>query len=215
MKAMKKIYLKVILMAICALVMQGCGQSREKKAEAIVKEIVPKMLNDASSYEPVQTRVDSALATIYFDPEAAQAAYRLIELKSEEDDLKLQYNDEKSSAAIWSGPYTSNFGREQLRQAREKMGEVEKKLNKVLNDKAEQEQIIKERNKSIDSSKFNGWMISHRFRCANGFGVKRVQDIAILVDEKIENPLMLYNLDDEADDGFKNLKSIIDEVLEK
>jgi len=211
---MRRNYLIITLLVICALVVQSCGKSREEKAEAIVKEKVPMILNDASTYEPIQTKIDSAFETIYVDPEAVMAAYELIKINAEIGHLKRQYNHEKSSAAIWSGSYMSTFDKEQLRQAKEKMGEIEKKLTKVMDDKAAQEQIIIERNKSVDPSKFIGWLISHRFRCANGFGTKLIQDVALLVDEPMENTLMLYNLDDNADDGFKNVKSVIDNVIE-
>ena len=212
---MKKAYLITILLAICTLVMQSCGQSREEKAEAIAKKTIPAILNDASTYEPIQTNVDSAFATIYCSPKAVSAAYELLELKSNEDDLKRQYNFAKSLAANWSLPIMSTYSKEQLRQAKEKMSEIEKMMKKVADDKSEQEQIIKEENKNVDPSKFFGWIITHRFRCANAKGVKEIQDVAILVDPKMENTLMLYNLDDDADDGMKKVTSVIDEVIEE
>ena len=207
---MKKL---LLLFAICPMLFISCGHSREKKAEAIAQKVIPKMLNDASSYEPVQTSVDSAFESIYLDPAVAQAAYELIELKPKKENLQEQYDEEKSSAEIWSDPYSSNFGKEELRQSKEKMNQIAIQLKKLSAKEQEQVQIIKKRNREIDNTKFIGWVITHRFRCKNGAGVKLIQDMAILVDEKMENTLMIYNLDENADDGFDNIKETVDDVI--
>jgi hypothetical protein len=60
---------------------------------------------------------------------------------------------------------------------------------------------------------FIGWIITQRFNSSNGYGVKRAENIAILVDEKMEKSLMIYNLDNNASDGMENIKDIIDDVL--
>jgi len=210
---MKPKHLFYFILIAIPLLLSGC-QSREKKAKAIAKKAVQQILTDASSYEPMLTQVDSAFSTIYLDPEAVRAAYALNDLNSEEEALKSEYNSEKSSAAIWSGPYMSNFGKENLRQANEKMNEISEKLKKISDKKAKQEQIIKDRNKNVDPTKFIGWFITHRFRCANGFGTKLIQDVGFLVDENMENTLMAYDLDEDSDEGIEKLKAIIDDVIE-
>jgi hypothetical protein len=192
----------------------SCGQSREKKAEAIVKKVITPMLTNASSYEPIETKVDSAFENIYIDPDAVRAAYELLDLESKKEDLTDKLDLEKSSAAMNSNPYyMSEYEKESIRQANEKIDKLSKQLEKISAKENVQQKIIRDRNSKIKKSKFIGWIITQRFNSANGYGVKSAENIAILVDEKMEKSLMIYNLDNNAKDGMENIKDIIDDVL--
>ena len=95
----------VISLLLLSLIVVGCGQNREEKAALFAENEVKKILNDASSYEAVETRLDSAFTSIYTDYEACAAAYKISELRSKQEALQDEYDREKSSAAIWSNSW--------------------------------------------------------------------------------------------------------------
>ena len=68
--------------------MIGCGQNKEEKAAFFAENEVKKILNDASSYEAVETKIDSAFTSIYTDYEACTAAYKISELHSKQESLQ-------------------------------------------------------------------------------------------------------------------------------
>jgi len=204
----------VVFFLFLSFIMVGCGLSKEEKATLFAENEVKKILNDASSYEAVETRVDSAFVSIYTDYEACEAAYNISELYSELEFLQNDYYNEKSDAAIWTGAWDS-YGKEQYQQAKNKMGEIEKKLKKVDDEITENKEVIKNRYESIDEGEFCGWAVYHRFRCANGLGVKSLVDVLLITDEDIETLKIRMLLDDNAPQGFKQIKQIIDDVLEE
>ncbi len=191
----------------------ACGQSTEEKAKLFAENEVKKILNDASSYESVETRVDSAFSTIYIDYDACVAASEIGELEEKIESLQSDYAHQKSSAAIWSGPYQSSFGREEERQAKEKMARISEQIEKAKKDLTDKKQVIITRNKALKESEFVGWAISHRFRCANGMGIKGLHDIVLVTDPQVENLIIRMMLDKDDPQGFENIKEKIDEVL--
>lgn len=204
----------VISLLLLSLIVVGCGQSREEKAALFAENEVKKILNDASSYEAVETRLDSAFTSIYTDYEACAAAYKISELRSKQEALQDEYDREKSSAAIWSNSWDA-YSKEQHRQAKKEMEEIGNRLKKVNDEIEENKMIIKNRYKSLDENKFCGWAIYHRFRCANGLGIKSLADILLVTDENFETLQIRMLLDDTDPQGFEQIKQTIDGIIEK
>ncbi len=202
----------VIVLIIVPLLLAGC-KSREEKAAAFAESNIKKMLNDASTYEPVETLVDSAFNNIYLDPEANQAAVKINKINGDIDFAKSQYRSEKSSLAIWSDPYQTAFGREKARQAKEKMEEIEEKIKKLEAEKEENVEIIKKRNQEIVKPEFCGWGITHTYRIENGFGVKSLRGIILISDKDFKNLKHSIPLDEYSNDGVIKIKETIDEVI--
>lgn len=219
----------VVFLLFTSLMLLGCGQSKEEKAASFAENEVKKILNDASSYEAVETKVDSAFTSIYIDYEACEAARELSEMYFQKKSLQEDYNNEKSSIANWSG-IQSTYAQEQIKQAQEKLSEIKKKQNRLDDKIIKNQNIIKEKYKTTDEGEFCGWAIYHRFRYGKN---KFLADILIITDKNIENlensimiedynPLMELIGDKLKEFGFNNndlnfeqIKQIIDDVLEK
>ena len=204
----------VIFLFFLSLIVIGCGQNKEEKAAFFAENEVKKILNDASSYEAVETKIDSAFTSIYTDYEACTAAYKISELHSKQESLQDEYDREKSSAAIWSDSWDA-YGQEQHRQAKKEMEEIKTSLNKINDEIEEYKEFIKNRYKTIDENKFCGWAIYHRFRCANGLGIKSLVDILLITDENFENIQIRMLLDKNDPQGFEQIQQIIDGVIGK
>ena len=95
------------------------------------------------------------------------------------------------------------------------MEEIGNRLKKVNDEIEENKMIIKNRYKSLDENKFCGWAIYHRFRCANGLGIKSLADILLVTDENFETLQIRMLLDDNDPQGFEQIKQTIDGIIEK
>lgn len=201
----------VILCVILALV--SCTQSKEEKATEFAKAEVVKILNNADSYEPVETKVDSAFTNIHIDYDACVAADELLKLASQREGLMRDLQHAKSSAAIWANPY-SEFGREEHRQAKAEMDSIAQKISDNEKEIETQKGFIQKRNKELKQGEFCGWAIQHSFRCTNGLGVKQLHGIVLIADEKFENLLLRFLTDEDEAENIKQIQEVIDEVID-
>lgn len=160
----------ILLLSLLPLLC-SCSKNREEKATIFLENEVKKILNVASTYESVETKVESAFASIYTDYDSCVAASVISKLNNKIESVKDDYNSAKSSAAIWSNTYDA-FSKEEHRQAKDKMNELSNRLKKLNNEIAKKKNIIAQRYKDINTKEFVGWRILHRFRCVNSAGYK-------------------------------------------
>ena len=123
---MKKI---LFLMAI-TIMLVGC-QSREEKAAELIKQEMFKTLYDFESYEPIETKIDSAFTSIYSDTLALLYANKVKVLFDGIDEAKSDYENAKSSMEIWADSY-STLGRYKFNEARQKVKDYIDKINSTL-----------------------------------------------------------------------------------
>ena len=74
---------------------------------------------------------------------------------------------------------------------------------------------VRERADAIVENQFYGWNIYHRFRCANGYGIKKISDILFVVDEDMKIVKGCFSLDKDDDYNLVKLKKTIDKAIEK
>ena len=204
----------VVFSCFCALLFCGC-QSNEDKAKKFVEENIPKFLNDASSYEAVETKVDSAFANILIDSDAMSAAVEINEQKEKQEELERDMGNEKTKLAIYAPSYfDDSYYKEQRRQANEKIKEIQKELSESKAEIKAQERIILKRNKMIEKGKFIGWVIQHSFRCKNGMGISMLAQSLLVTDKDFKNVLfriiVATKLDEEE---IENARKEIERVL--
>lgn len=194
----------------------SCSPSREEKAAEIAKSEMIKILYNAGSYEPIETQIDSTFTSIYTDLDIVRAAHELIELNAGENKewLQQQYNFAKSSAALWS-QLQDAYSKEQYRQAREEMSNYASKLKEIEEEINTKTKTIRERADAIVENQFYGWNIYHRFRYANGYGIKKISDILFVVDEDMKIVKGCFSLDKDDDYNLVKLKKTIDKALLK
>ena len=211
---------KIALALFALLLMLGCIQTkvdpRVKKGAEIAKLEMAKMLYNIGSYDPVETRVDSAHTSVYTDAAVVKAAYALIKLNADEKrkELQREYNHAKSSAAMWKG-LGSAYPEEQYRQAKEEMASYAAQIKELDDEVGAHVNIIRERAEAIVEGQFCGWNIYHRLRCKNGLGIQQIVDVCIIVDEKMETVKGRFSLDDYDEYSFTKLKKIIGKSIDK
>lgn len=121
---------KFFYLALVAIVVVGCGQSQEQKAESLIKEELKKSLYKPETYKPIETKVDSAFAP-YDDPAFFKELAELGKMNSEYEELESKAKHAKSSMSIWSGPYMSAYSRNEYQDAKADYEEANDKLGKL------------------------------------------------------------------------------------
>ena len=102
----------VIIMALTAIfILSGCKSKEEKALEAIKNEMF-KTLYDFESYQPIETKIDSAFLSAYTDSIIIKHGYILNELLKEANEALSEIKEANRSIEIWSDSYSS-YGREQ------------------------------------------------------------------------------------------------------
>ncbi len=203
---------QVIILIFIVPLLLSCGKSKESKAAAFAEKEVKKTLNYPESYESVELQVDSAFTSLYIDSEALQAAEKIVDLGNKINHAKSDYDSEKSTAALWSGPYMGAYGKEHVRQAKEKMAQAEEDIERYNKEIEENIEIIKRRNEEVVPGVFYGWGIAHRFRCANKQGEKSLYDILLICDKDFEN--LILTMDKYDTERFKRYADVMNEALQ-
>lgn len=197
---------RILLFGIIALLFVAC-KSKEEKANELIKEELNKTLYDFSSYEPIETVVDSAFTSIYRDSLILSYAYKIqacLELFKEQ---MAEVNSEISTAEIWSDSYSS-YGRKKFNEAREKALTSLDKAKFYAQKMEEEKTLLKTEIDKFEPS-FCGYQAKHKFRCKTKGGNFHLADHLYIIDEKFERILSVSRLDDE---DFEEIKELIDEV---
>lgn len=177
-----------------ALMMVGC-KSREEKAAELIKQEMFKTLYDFESYEPIETKLDSAYTSIYTDSVIKSYAYIARAFLDEVQEGLNKVEDAQRTVEIWGDSYSS-YGRSQYNEAynemRKHLDEVKSKMN-----------IVHSYIDSIKSasskfkSEFYGWKATHKFRCKTKGGNFDLGNYLYVFDKKMERVLYTEDLDNQ------------------
>lgn len=215
--------LTILLIALLAI---SCS-SPQKRAEKIARMEVCKRLYYPDSYEPIETKVDSAFTTIYTNEDILNIIDKLDEYNENIQELErkldwelIEQRSAKSSISLWSGPYMGSYGAEQRRQAQEELKEAEQNiqnyqteidnLNGLL---ISEKENIKTLISQCEEGKFLGWAIAHSYRAKNGNDNLLIGNSIIITDPEMETVIKHYT----EDDFFKlnmNKEKIDDLIIE-
>jgi lipoprotein len=162
---------KLFLCLISALVICGCGKNIEEQAQEAVKNELHKTLYYFDSYEPLETKVDSAFNT----PENNSDVRELMKIVSEQGNQVKEFTTELENAERTIAS---------LSDARKLGGSFAYDYNEAVKDKVYVETKIKGNLKvayenalkfskfiSQADSSFIGWRVMHTYRAKTGRGV--------------------------------------------
>lgn len=203
---MKKLFL---LLIIASTIMSGCKSKEEKAQEAIKKEMF-KTLYDFESYEPIETKVDSSYYSIYTDTTIIKRGYILSALLDEANQTLEKAQDATNTMEIWSDLSTS-YGRRKFNKAKD---EADKYLleasvySKLMTAESDTIKILSSKTKKS----FNGWKVTHKFRCKTKGGNSTIGTYIYIFDKDMKN--IIYQEDTE-DEDLKRVKRLIKEAVEK
>lgn len=183
---------RVLLGAMLVTLFVSCGKSPEEKANALIEKEVKKALYHPETYDPVETRIDSAF-TPFDDPAFYEKTVQLYKLGMSVDEYESKMKRAKSSMSIWTGPYLSAFGRNEYQEAKGEYNEnaknkkdAEKKLEKLI----EELKIIMD-----EERQFIGFKARHRYRANNNVGKTVFGEMEFLFDKDMNRIIAVYDMD--------------------
>ena len=201
---------KIIFITLSAIfVLSGC-KSKEDKALEVIKNQMFQTLYDFESYQPIETKIDSAFLSIYTDSAIIRHGYIINELLEKVNKAFDEINEYKNSMEIWSDSYSS-YGIKKFYEAKEKDGEKieEAKLySKMINAESDTIKLLAQ-NITPD---FYGWKVAHKFRCKTKGGNSEIGNYIYYFDKKIKNIIYQEDIDNE---DLIRAKEFIKESLEK
>lgn len=202
---------KIISIALLAMLLVACSQSPEKKAEALIKESLMKSLYLPDTYEPIDTKVDSAFSP-YDDPEFFKELVKIGEMSEEYDELDEKAKDAKSTMALFDS-FSSAYGRNQYEEAKEEYDEATAKME-ILQKKG-QKHMTNVMSMLQEGRKFIGYKAIHNYRADNNAGNTIVGNTVFFIDKDFTQVLYTveleeYNQMQEAIEQFK--ENIEDEM---
>jgi len=119
---------KVLFLLVAIIALVGCKSKEEKAAEMIKKELF-KTLYDFDSYQPIETKVDSAFYSAYTDSMVLKHGYMLNQLIKEINKAVEEVKDAREIMDIWGIDTYSSYGRSKYYEARDKAKEALNKGN--------------------------------------------------------------------------------------
>ena len=199
---------KILSFLLVSLLLFGC-QSREEKAQELIKRDMFKTLYDFASYEPIETKIDSAFTSIYTDTLALLYANGINEMFEELEDKRVEYESARSAMEIWADSYSS-LGIYKFNEAKRKVDEYIEKMDDVLKEANDVYVKIKERKQKIGRS-FIGWEAKHKFRCKTKGGNFDLGNYLYVFDKDVNQ--ILYSKDMDSKD-YLQLVGIIKEAIQ-
>ena len=195
---------------ILGLTLSQC-KSKEDKALALINEQMFKTLYDYDSYQPVETKIDSAFHTPFNDPINLEYAVCCSVLYDKLDEYIQEVKNAQNKVEIWSDSYSS-YGRKQYNKALAEAAASLLVADYFLNNKIKPYQdSIKIRSNELDRE-FIGWQVTHKFRCKTKGGYSDLSTNIYIMDNKFTKILDQINVDDE---NYKEYQKIIKDALQR
>lgn len=198
---------KILSFLFVFLLLCSC-QSREEKVAELIKQEMFKTLYDFESYEPIETKIDSAFTSIYTDPIIKSYAYIARAFLDDVEENLDKIKDDRNTMEIWSDSYSS-LGRSKYNEALKNYGErldKTKRYMEVVNNYMDSIKIIS----SNFKPEFYGWKASHKFRCKNKGGNFDLGNYIYVFDKKMNSIIYKEDIDDDSNNKIRN---IIDEAI--
>ena len=202
--------MKKILLVISVFALFSC-KSKEEKAAELIKDEMFKVLFDFESYQPIETKIDSAFCSVYTDSAILRHGYLMNELLKEADIKLEEVKDAQHSMGIWGIDPYSSLDVLRYNEAKEKADKCMKELDFCINLINAESDTIQQLAQNIKPT-FWGWKATHKFRCKNKGGDPSIGNWVYYFDEKMKR--VVYNEDTEDEDLIK-VKGLIKEALDK
>ena len=197
----------IFIPVLCLLV--SC-KSKEEKALELIDQQMFQTLYDYESYQPVETKLDSAFTSPYFSDSIIAMVMLYDKFQDEADDFKDEADDAKSTMEIWSDAYTS-YARSRYNDARNKWID-----NTILYFKTSKKAILAlmkaaEAIKDFEPE-YCGWQVYHKYRCKSKGGHALLSEAIYIVDKDVKEITQTIDIDD---DDYIKAKKRIDEIMEE
>lgn len=167
----------IIIIAGSLLTLSACGPTQEERAQSMAANYLKGVLYHFDSYEPLQTKVDSAFVSLSTDEEAIKLMLDMLKLFQSVQEYADKIEKAESSMEIWSpNRYSSAFTKGEYRRSKEEKDNNQELLDKTEGRIHKQFSKIKSRQSYLEAKThlkmgdFDGWKVYHKFKNLNGAG---------------------------------------------
>lgn len=181
---------KVIGFILCLMVLGACSRTQEEKANLLIKEDIQKVLVKPDTYEPIETKLDSAFAP-YDTPECMENILKFVQLFIEFKRYEENIKDAKSMMTLYEdnlgSPYLKNEYKEhkaEYKEATNKKNEIERRLKRSDNKLRELVNAKRE---------FIGYKTMHHYLAVNNAGYTVLGTVFYLFDKDINTILISFS----------------------
>ena len=203
-----KLFTQVMLLCFATTIMFSCT-SREEKANRLIKEDMFRTLFDFASYEPIETKIDSAFTSVFRDAEILGLAYVFAKFLDENLSYRRRAQSALRSMEIWSDSRTP-YGRTRFNRASDEVLENLEKATASLEKASIARQLM--RDKILEfTPEFIGWQATHRFRSRTRGGHFTIGNFLYVFNPEITEIIHKEDLDDEEK---QELRAIIADIKE-
>lgn len=126
----KQFFLLGIIMSFI-FVITSCSKSPEQKAQEIMGEEIKKNLYLPDTYELANIKVDSAFAP-YDEPEYIESLKEVLRIGNEINEVEDEKAEAERTLSIFSDSYSSSYTQNEVKEARKKIEEAEKKVDYLM-----------------------------------------------------------------------------------
>lgn len=197
---MKRVLLAVILVAFCI----SCSRSPENKANKLIEKDLKKVLYVPESYDPVETKVDSAF-TPFDDPVFVDKTMQLLDLATSIEEYDNNIKEAKSSMSLWDN-MGSAFSRNEYQEAKDEYDENTQNRTEAI---SKAKKLGEELKKMMDKERmFIGYKVQHRYRADNNAGNTLFGEKIYLFDKNMNQIVASYN-----DEEYKTYQSVCKQIV--
>ncbi|HIW87605.1 MAG TPA: hypothetical protein IAC47_04945 [Candidatus Onthomorpha intestinigallinarum] len=197
---MKRVLLAVILVAFCI----SCSRSPEDKANKLIEEDLKKVLYVPESYDPVETKVDSAF-TPFDDPVFVDKTMQLLDLATSIEEYDNNIKEAKSSMSLWDN-MGSAFSRNEYQEAKDEYDENTQNRTEAI---SKAKKLGEELKKMMDKERmFIGYKVQHRYRADNNAGNTLFGEKIYLFDKNMNQIVASYNYEE-----YKTYQSVCKQIV--
>lgn len=185
-----------IIVFVVSMISLSCS-SKNDKADRLIKERMSKTLYDFASYDPIETIITEAKASLYTDTTCWLMGNILYYIAEQAIKYKDQVIEAKEYMDIWepSSYYSSSYSDSKYEKYKSEYLDAKanfltamdfcKKISDTLRDKVSQ----------LDGSKTVGWEVVHKFRCKTKGGYATIGNYRFVIDKKFKHILIEEDMD--------------------
>lgn len=185
---------KFLLLIAAVLCLTACGESKEEKAEKLAKKALNGVIVNIETYEPIETKVDSAFAPLetvdVFNFYAQMPVQMRLYISSQD-----KADEAKRIMSIYANPYSSydieryNSAKDDYEKYSRRVAEFEEKMQSFSQN---MERLSKE------EPVFCGYKVRHKFRFVSKEGNKTIGEYAFLMNKDLTEVESMIDLDDDV-----------------
>lgn len=197
---------KLLLLTVSVALLASCGKSPEEKVQALIEDAVKKSLYIPESYDPVETKIDSAFAP-HATQEYIEGTIEMCKAYREMKECESEVKSAKSTLNIYSDSYARAY---MANEYRDHKAEYEAALSKKSKTEERLKGIIEDLRKMEEQKPtFIGYSAVHRYRANTNGGQTAFGTIQFFLDKDMSKIVASFDLDSYE---FKEMQETLEEM---